>query len=126
MRRKDIDYLEWILILANKKAHPKTRSLFPLQEKAIKFIKENKGIVEREKLAKELGLNFLEFDEKDKRFGRLMQRFYCVISPLLDFAIQSEKENKTNKTYYRLSVDTFRGKMDAIKKAGDYYFKVGK
>lgn len=93
--------------------HPRTVALYPLAEKAIKVMRDNNNIIERKKLARELGLDLNDDNDKAK--------FYRVVSPMLNKLITSRIDRKTKRTYYHLSYDSFRGWLESLKKSAYYY-----
>lgn len=96
--------------------HPRTVALYPLVEKTIKVMRENHSVVERKKLANELGLNLNDSNDKAK--------FYRIISPMLNKLIVSHSNRKAGKTYYHLSYDAFKGWLESIEKSAYYHLGV--
>ena len=119
-RRRGEDLLEQILILFNNSAHWRTRKLMEKQRKIIEAL-QKKQRVSRNELAKLIGEDFTKEPRNSKEYRRKITNFYTALSPLLGNCIYSEREGK--ETYYSLNYFIFKAKLDAIKKAGQRYFK---
>ncbi len=90
--------------------HPKSKKLYNEAEKIINIIRE-KGEINREELAKELGLDLNSQNGK--------KHFYKLVSPMFDKILVSDRRGKL--VYYRLSYDLFRVYIDGIRRKAKYY-----
>ncbi|MEM3828639.1 MAG: hypothetical protein QXP36_05450 [Conexivisphaerales archaeon] len=90
--------------------HPKSKKLYADAEKVINLIRE-KGVVERNELAKQLNLDLSK--PKDKK------HFYSIVSPMFNKMLVSEHRGK--EVVYRLSYDLFRVYLDGLRRKGKYY-----
>ncbi|RLE49835.1 MAG: hypothetical protein DRJ33_07900 [Candidatus Methanomethylicota archaeon] len=85
---------EILCLLYSKKLHPRTRKLLPIAKKALEVLIDERE-VQRERLAKLLGLNLNNPTEK--------KRFYAVISPLFNkLVISKRKEQHTTTSRKRV------------------------
>ena len=118
-RRRGQDNLLDILILINGRIPSKSREIFENQKKVIEFMKNKKPEpTTRQELEKELQMEFSKHKKGSNQYEAKRQRFYRVLSPLIQNIIVNDRENLT----YELSGIKFTTRMSSIVRTGKEMF----